>query len=64
MTPFVTDSGNHILDCAFPGGIPNPTGLQATLKAITGVVETGLFIGMATTVIAATADGLRILERP
>ena len=63
-TPFVTDSGNHILDCAFPDGIADPAGLQATLKAITGVVETGLFIGMATRVIAATADGLRILERP
>ena len=63
-SPFMTDSGNHILDCAFPGGIPNPAALQATLKAITGVVETGLFIGMASTVIAATADGLRTLERP
>ncbi len=61
--PFRTDGGNLILDCAFPA-IPDPAALQATLKAITGVIETGLFIGLASTVIAATSDGLRTLERP
>jgi ribose 5-phosphate isomerase A len=61
--PFHTDGGNLIMDCAFPA-IPDPAALQARLKAITGVVETGLFIGMATTVIAGTTDGLKTLERP
>ena len=58
-----TDGGNLIADCAFDG-IAAPAGLHARLKAITGVVETGLFIGMATRVIAGTAAGPRILELP
>ena len=60
--PFRTDGGNLILDCAFPA-IPDAAALHATLKAITGVVETGLFIDQATTVLAATSDGLRTMER-
>ena len=44
--PFVTDNQGYILDCAF-GEIPDPPALEAKLQAITGVVETGLFIGMA-----------------
>ena len=60
--PFRTDGGNYILDCAFPG-IPDAGALQARLKGITGVVETGLFVGIATTIIAGTPDGLKTLER-
>ncbi len=60
--PFRTDGGNLILDCAY-AGIDDAAALQDLLKAITGVVETGLFVGLATTVIAATPDGLKILER-
>lgn len=60
--PYVTDGGNIILDCLL--AIPDPASLAAQLKAITGVVETGLFIGMATRVIAGTKAGPRILERP
>jgi len=60
--PFRTDGGNLILDCLL-AYTPHPAQLQARLKAITGVVETGLFIGLATTVIAGTADGLQMLER-
>ncbi|MGI4952919.1 MAG: ribose-5-phosphate isomerase RpiA [Janthinobacterium lividum] len=60
--PFHTDGGNLILDCAFPA-IDDAAALNAMLKSITGVVETGLFIGLATTIIAATADGLQTLER-
>ncbi len=58
-----TDGGNLIADCAFDG-IADPAGLHARLKAVTGVVETGLFIGMATRVIAGTDAGPRILELP
>ena len=61
--PFHTDGGNLIYDCAFPA-IPDAGRLQARLNAIPGVVECGLFVGLATTVIAATPDGLRTLERP
>jgi ribose 5-phosphate isomerase A len=44
--PFVTDEGHHILDCTF-GEILDPAALANKLKAIPGVVEHGLFIGMA-----------------
>lgn len=60
--PFVTDGGNHIADCAFPG-IPDPAALHARLKSLVGVVETGLFIGMATRVIVGTPAGPKVMER-
>ena len=60
--PFVTDGGNLIADCTF-SAIPDPAALHARLKSLVGVVETGLFIGMATRVIAGTQAGPRILER-
>jgi len=44
--PFVTDEGHHILDCNF-GKIANPPVLARTLSAMPGVVEHGLFIGIA-----------------
>lgn len=44
--PFVTDEGHHILDCTF-GEIADPAGLAQNLSAMPGVVEHGLFIGMA-----------------
>ncbi len=61
--PYRTDGGNLIADCAFDGGIPDPAALHARLKALVGVVETGLFICMATRVIAGTPAGPRILEK-
>jgi ribose 5-phosphate isomerase A len=59
-TPFKTDQGNLILDCAF-GPIRQPATLAATLDTRTGIVEHGLFIGLATEVIVAGADGVRHL---
>jgi ribose 5-phosphate isomerase A len=59
-TPFKTDQGNLILDCAF-GPISQPAALAAELDARTGIVEHGLFIGVATEVIVASADGVRHL---
>jgi ribose 5-phosphate isomerase A len=44
--PYVTDEGHHILDCKF-GEIPDPPALAEKLRGIPGVVEHGLFIGMA-----------------
>lgn len=57
---FVTDSGNHILDCRF-GQIPDAKNLAAALSAIPGVVEHGLFIGIAKTVIVAGSDGVETI---
>lgn len=59
---FRTDGGNLILDCHF-GAIPDPERLERDLSGIIGVVETGLFIGMATTVLVATPNGLVRLDR-
>jgi ribose 5-phosphate isomerase A len=44
--PYVTDEGHHILDCTF-GEIADPTALAQKLCNMPGVVEHGLFIGMA-----------------
>jgi ribose 5-phosphate isomerase A len=61
--PFVTDGGNRILDCAF-GPIADPEGLAAALGARAGIVEHGLFLGLAAEVVVAGPDGVRRLRRP
>ena len=60
--PFRTDNGNAILDCAF-GVIEDPAALDAALRAVTGVVSTGLFFDVADTVLVADDDGVRELVR-
>lgn len=57
---FVTDGGHLIFDCALER-ISDPEALAAALVAIPGVVEHGLFIGLANAVIIAGASGVRIL---
>jgi ribose 5-phosphate isomerase A len=59
---FVTDSGHWILDAAL-GRISDPAALADRLAGIAGVVEHGLFIGLAQTAILANADGVRVVER-
>jgi ribose 5-phosphate isomerase A len=61
--PFRTDSNNLILDCHF-GPIADPAALEQRLSNTVGVVETGLFIGMATTALVATPGGVRRFDRP
>ena len=60
--PYRTDSGNLLLDCAM-APVADPGALEVRLKAITGVVDTGLFIGIATRVIVGTPDGPQVLQR-
>jgi ribose 5-phosphate isomerase A len=60
---FVTDSGHWILDAELKR-IPDPKALAAGLVAIPGVIEHGLFIGVAGTAILAGPGGVRIVERP
>src|SRR5262249_21221122 len=60
---FVTDGGHFILDAAL-GRIANPPPLARRLAEIPGVVEHGLFIGMARTAIIAGPDGVRVVDRP
>jgi ribose 5-phosphate isomerase A len=60
--PFVTDGGHFILDAAL-GQIADPKSVAARLAAIPGVVEHGLFIGLAHAVVLAGASGARVIER-
>jgi len=63
-TPYVTDNGNALLDCAF-GLIADPVGLDRALRDIHGVVATGLFASSLTAaVIVAAPDGVRELQKP
>jgi ribose 5-phosphate isomerase A len=59
--PFVTDEGHHILDCTF-GEILDPAGLAVKLHAIPGVVEHGLFIGMAEVALIGKDGGVTQLR--
>jgi ribose 5-phosphate isomerase A len=59
---FVTDGGHFILDAAL-GAIPEPAALAARLSVIPGVVEHGLFIGLAGVAVLAGANGIRVVER-
>lgn len=59
--PFLTDSGNLILDCAF-SRIDSPEALDEALRLIPGVVENGLFLGIADAAIVAGPDGVVLLE--
>ncbi len=60
--PYRTDSGNYLLDCRFPS-IADPSTLATRIKSITGVVEHGLFIDIATRIIIARPEGVQVVER-
>jgi len=60
--PVETDQGNWVLDCAF-GPLDRPAPLAAELSAMPGVMEHGLFLGMADTVIESTESGIRTWNR-
>ena len=59
--PFVTDGNNYIFDCAF-GRIEDPESLDEALKFIPGVVENGLFLGIADAAVIAGPEGVAVLE--
>jgi ribose 5-phosphate isomerase A len=61
-SPYVTDEGNHILDCHF-GQIRDADALARQLSDMPGIVEHGLFIGLASTVILASGTGIVELHR-
>ncbi len=60
--PFLTDENNHILDCRF-GQIPDADYLARQLSDMPGVVEHGLFIGMASVVLVANGSEVVELRR-
>lgn len=60
--PFVTDGGHLILDASF-GRIPDPRALSSALHAIPGVVEHGLFLGLADLAVISGVGGVRTVSR-
>jgi ribose 5-phosphate isomerase A len=60
--PFITDSGNYLIDCKFPG-IDDPAYLSQQIIRIVGVVEHGLFVGIARRVIIARPGDIHIVEK-
>ena len=62
QNPFITDNDNYIIHCTFPNGIDDPAQVADTLTNRVGVVEHGLFLNMASQVIVAEENDLRILE--
>jgi ribose 5-phosphate isomerase A len=61
--PFMTDGGHVILDCKFDGGIPDPRALEASLNGRPGIVDSGLFLGIATMAVIAGPAGAVTLTR-
>jgi ribose 5-phosphate isomerase A len=61
-TPYITDEGNHVLDCGF-GEILDPKALARNLSDMPGVVEHGLFVGMASVVLMAKAGAVAEFHR-
>jgi ribose 5-phosphate isomerase A len=61
--PYRTDSGNLILDCRF-GLLADAAAVERSLSHTVGVVDSGLFIGMADCALVATASGVQRLNRP
>jgi ribose 5-phosphate isomerase A len=59
--PVVTDSGNLVVDCEF-GRIDDPGNVAASLSGLPGVVEHGLFVGLADAVYVGTEDGVRTTD--
>jgi len=62
-SPFVTDGGHYILDCSL-GAIAEPERLSQILSPIPGVVEHGLFVGLARAAILAGDTGVEVLGEP
>lgn len=62
-SPVKSDNGNVFLDCSYPDGIEDPAMLERTLLYRAGIVDTGLFLGMADEVVVASAEGTRSMRR-
>ncbi len=62
--PFVTDNGNYIYDCRFEGGVGEPRELELRLRSLVGVVDCGLFLGLAGRIVVAGRGGVVIRARP
>lgn len=59
---YVTDEGNFIINCQFADGIEDPAALHAEMKAITGVIETGLFIGLCDVLVTGKGRSAEVTD--
>lgn len=67
-TPFVTDEGNYTIDIAFPAledssPLADPHGLQQALRSRAGVIETGLFLQLTSTLVVGRPTGVEVHQR-
>ena len=60
--PFTTDGGNYIADCAI-AEISDAAALEARLSAVVGVVESGLFVGLASKAVVGRPGGVDVIEK-
>jgi ribose 5-phosphate isomerase A len=56
---FATDNGNYILDCRFSDGLSDPWAFQDALSKRAGIVESGLFLGLAQEILVGGGGGVR-----
>ena len=63
-SPQLSDDGLYHLDCHFPRGIDDPELLEMQLKLRPGIVDSGLFLGLATDAVIADENGVTVLRRP
>jgi ribose 5-phosphate isomerase A len=61
--PVITDNGNYLARCWFPGGISNPYSLAEELANRAGILEHGLFLDMASVVIVSGPEGTRTMTK-
>ena len=61
--PYVTDGGNHILDCRF-GPLADPGATERNIAMTVGTVESGLFVGRTSGVVVASMTGVEVLVPP
>lgn len=61
--PFLTDNGNYVLDCTFSDGIPDPKALDTALARRAGIVDHGLFLGVADEVLVGKGEAVRGMTR-
>lgn len=61
-SPFVTDAGHYIIDCRFKDGITEPARVQREVRQHPGVVECGLFLGIADAVVIGGVNGPRVVH--
>lgn len=61
--PYISDNGNPVLDARFPG-IPDPAALEREINTLPGVVDNGLFVDLATTIIVGSDEGVEVRRKP